>query len=245
MLDVSKIRSREELLREARWLIGKTLGEVTARIRESDKASRALTKGDVGYVIEHGFFGIEKNSKGEPDIPHLGVEVKTCPLKYNATRDRLSIKEPLSLNIINYEEEWKHQDVTQSSFYKKNKTILFVLYLHDRTKDRSSYVIRYVFYWEMDEGVLDELRPDYIHIVQKILQGKAHEIHQGQHQWLTLCPKHNGNYKDPACKISKRPQPFSDVLAEVRAYRLKAAYMNLIVCRQLGKALGRGGWKDD
>jgi DNA mismatch repair endonuclease MutH len=243
LINSQQLKSIDELLEKAKWLEGKTLAEITEAVKKSDNISRVITKGDVGYVVEKGFFGIDKNSETEPDITHLGVEVKTCPLKFNKDRTRLSVKEPLSLNIINYMEEYKNNDITQSSLYKKNKKMLLILYIHDKEKKRSEYIIKYVFLWEMDDKVLNELKPDYMIIINKIREGKAHEIHQKNNKFLTLCPKHSGHFKDPTCKKSKRPQPFSDKPAEVRAFRLKNKYMNLIISRKLGKEFTKGGWK--
>jgi len=242
-INLTKIKEDSSLLYESKWLEGKTLNQITKEIKDSDTLSRVLTKGNVGYVIEKGFFGIDKNSSGEADISKLGVEIKTSPLKYNKKKDRLSVKEPLSLNIINYFDEVNTKDIIDSSLYKKNKKILFILYLHDG-KNRSEYLIKHVFLWKMDNLVLNELRPDYNLIVEKIKQGRAHEIHQTEHKYLTLCPKHNGTFKDPNDSKSKRPQPFSDKPAEVRAFRLKNKYMNLIITRALGKKLLKNGWID-
>lgn len=244
-IDVRKIKSVSELVKRAKWLEGKTLAQVTEAIKKSDRASRVQTKGHVGYVIEKGFFGIEMNSASEPDIKILAVEVKTCPLKFNKQRDRLSVKEPLSLNIINYMEEFKNNDITESSLYKKNKDMLLVLYIHDKKKKRSQYVIKHVLLWKMDDRVLDELRPDYKIIIDMIRQGKAHMIHQKANRYLTLCPKHSGTFKDPKDKISKRKQPFSNIPAETRAFRLKSIYMNIVISRLLDKQLGKGGWSVD
>lgn len=169
--------------------------------------------------------------------------MKTCPLKFNKDRNKLSVKEPLSLNLINYMEEYKKNDIKESSLYKKNRKMLLVLYIHEEERKRSEYLIKHVFLWKMDETVLNELRPDYTIIINKIRDGKAHEIHQKDNKYLTLCPKHSGNFKDPNCKKSKRIQPFSDKPAEVRAFRLKNRYMNTIISRQLGKPLEKGGWK--
>jgi len=242
-IDLSKINSEKQLLEKAKWLEGKTLGEIKKEIRDSDTLSRVLTKGDVGYVIEKGFFGIDKNSLAGADIHTLGIEIKTNPLKYNKSRTMLSVKEPLSLNIINYFDEVKTEDIKESALYRKNKKILFILYIHDKSLNRSDYLIKYVFLWEMDEKVLAELRPDYKLIVDKIKQGNAHEIHQYEHKYLTICPKHNGTFKDPKDMRSKRPQPFSDRPAEIRAFRLKNGYVNLIISRALGKTLEKkGGW---
>ena len=112
--DITKIKTKEELIEKASWLIGKNLDNINKAIQESDESSRVLTKGDVGYIIEHGFFGINKNSGANPDIEHLGIEIKTCPLKYNKDKPKLSIKEPLSLNIINYGEEDSNQNLKDS-----------------------------------------------------------------------------------------------------------------------------------
>lgn len=241
-INLSKISTDKQLIKKAKWLEGKTLKEIARAIISSDKSSRVKTKGNVGYVIEKGFFGIEKNSDANPDIEHLGIEIKTCPLMYNSDRTLLSVKEPLSLNIINYMEEYKHKNLKESSIYKKNHKILFVLYIHEKSKPRSKYRIKYVFLWKMNNKVLSELENDYQLILAKIRAGEAREIHQDQHKYLTLCPKHSGTFKDPNCKKSKRPQPFNTLPAEVRGFRLKNSYMDIIITKALGKKLVKGGW---
>jgi DNA mismatch repair protein MutH len=241
--DITKIKTVPELVKRAKWLEGKTLVQVGEEIKKADPSSRVLTKGSVGHIIEKGFFGISKNSDANPDIVHLGVELKSTPLNYNKSRTKISVKEPLSLNIINYIKEVKNNNIKESSLYKKNKKILFLVYLHDSRKPRSEYIILKVFLWKMDDRVLEELESDYNLIVGKIRQGKAHEIHQGEHNYLTICPKHNGKFKDPSCKRSKTKQPFSDEPAEIRAFRLKNRYMNKILAKAFHKELSKGGWK--
>jgi len=238
------IKTPEELLKLAKTLEGKTLKEIHQKIKDEDEDSRVTTKGSVGYQIEKEFFGIDKNCLAGPDFQSLGIELKTCPLKYNKDRTRLALKEPLSLNIINYEKEVKHSCLKESALYKKNKQILFIFYIHDKDKKRSEYLIKYVFLWEIDDSVVDELEPDYFLILDKIREGEALDIHQYQHKYLTLCPKHSGKFKDPGCNKSKRTQPFSNSLAEIRAFRLKNSYMNLVVSRHLNKELKHGGWEE-
>lgn len=232
--DIEEIPNIEELIKEAKWLEGKTLNEIHASMHNSDKASRVTTKGAVGYLIEKGFFGIKMNSDSAPDIKHLGVEIKTCPLRYLVDGKTLRVKEPLSLNIINYHKEI-HKSIKDSSLYKKNRKILFVFYIHDENINRSDYIIKYVFLWEISPEVISELQPDYTLIVDMIKRGKAHEIHQYQHTYLTICPKHSGTFKNPSCTKSKTTQPFSTSPAEVRAYRLKNSYVNKIIERYLEK----------
>jgi len=232
-LNINDIHSVNELVSIAQKdLEGKTLLEIAVWINESDLISRVITKGEVGYLIEDGYFGIKANSSSIPDIKHLGVEIKTCPLTYK-NDGKLRVKEPVSLNMINYNEEVEKKKIIDSSLYKKNKNILFVFYIHDESKKRSEYLIKYVFLWGIDSTVISDLEPDYQLILEKIRNGIAHQIHQSDHKWLTICPKHNGCFKDPLCTKSKTTQPFSNIPAEKRAFRLKNAYMNIIIRRYL------------
>jgi len=234
-LNLKKIKTVKELEKQTRKdLEEKTLIDVVFSVVDSDDVDRVLSKAGVGYVIEDGYFGISKNSTAGADIEHLGVELKTSPLKLLKS-GRLTVKEPLSLNIINYREESKNKNIRDSSLYKKNKNILFVWYVHDKSVPRSEYLIKYVFVWEMTEEVLDELNDDYLKILEYIKKGEAHNIHQKQHKYLTLCPKHNGKFKDATCSKSKTVQPFSDKSAEVRAFRLKNRYMIKVIQRYLLK----------
>jgi DNA mismatch repair protein MutH len=234
VIDLSNIKTAEELEEIAkRDLEGKTLAQVAAKVAESDSVSRVLSKAGVGYVVEEGYFGLQKNNSAAPDLAALGVEIKTSPLKMGKD-GKLRVKEPLSLNIINYNAEHKSKDIKESSLYKKNRKILFVWYIHDEGV-RSGYIIKYVFLWEMGAAVRAELEPDYQAILDMIRQGKAHHIHQYQHKYLTLCPKHGGTFKDPNDKKSKTTQPFSKAPAEIRAFRLKNSYMNMVIRRYLAK----------
>lgn len=235
ILNLSKIKTPEELETIAKTdLEGKTLKEIAEWINQSDFTSRVHSKGAVGYVVEEGYFGLKKNSTAGPDIAHLGVEVKTSPLKIGKD-GKLRVKEPLSLNIINYTEEVKNKNIRESSFFRKNKKTLFIWYIHNPSNMRSEYVIKYVFLWDMDKDVINELESDYEAILTKIRDGKAHNIHQSDHKYLTLCPKHNGEFKNPTDGKSKTKQPFSTEPAEIRAFRLKNSYMNIVIQRYLSK----------
>ena len=234
VLDLSRIKTAKELEERAKKdLEGKTLAQIADWVSKSDGTSRVLSKASVGYVVEEGYFGMGKNNNAEPDLAALGVELKTSPLKMGGD-GKLRVKEPLSLNIINYTQESKNKDLRDSSLYKKNRKILFVWYVHDDGL-RSEYVIKYVFLWEMTPDVLAELEPDYDAILEMIRKGEAHHIHQHQHKYLTLCPKHGGVFRDPNDRKSKTKQPYSDAPAEIRAFRLKNSYMNLVIHRYLSK----------
>lgn len=232
VIDLNNIKTAEELEKIAKHdLEGKTLQQIMKSITDSDSTSRVSSKAGVGYVIEEGYFGIKRNNTAGPDLEKLGIEIKTSPLKLGKD-GKLRVKEPLSLNIINYNEEYKNKTIKQSSLYKKNKKILFVWYIH--TGDlRSEYVVKYVFLWEISDKVIEELNEDYQLILEHIRKGEAHHIHQYQHKNLTLCPKHGGTFKDPKDRKSKTSQPFSHAPAEIRAFRFKNSYMNAIIRKYL------------
>jgi DNA mismatch repair protein MutH len=233
LINVKDIKSVDELESIAKkYLENKRLKDVMAEITQSDEVSRVMSKAGVGYVVEEGLFSIPRNNTAGADIEHLDVEIKTSPLTLGKD-GKLRVKEPLSLNIINYNEEYKNEHISKSSLYKKNKTILFVWYIHDKEKPRSEYLIKYVFIWRMDDFVQDELNKDYLLILDKIKSGNAHNIHQSDHEYLTLCPKHGGTFKDPNDRKSKTTQPFSDSPAEIRAFRLKNSYMAKVIRRYL------------
>ncbi|MBP9759318.1 hypothetical protein KBD45_06505 [Candidatus Dojkabacteria bacterium] len=234
-LNLKAIKTDKELVRIAKFdLEGETLREVMESIIESDETSRVLSKAGVGYVIEHGYFGIPRNSTAGADIEHLGIEIKTCSLK-RLKSGKLTVKEPISLNIINYKEEYKNDDIRNSSLFKKNKKILFICYIQDKGLPRSEYIIKYVFLLEMDDEVINEIKDDYKMILDYIKRGDAHNIHQRQHKYLTLCPKHSGTFKDSTCRKSKTTQPFNQSAAEIRAFRFKHQYMLKIIRRYLAK----------
>ena len=241
MIDVDSIHGIKELIEKAKWLEGKTFEEISREVQQSDRAPRARTKGVAGYLIENGYFGIKKNSDPNPDIKNLGAEIKTCPIKYIASKGIYAVKEPLSLNIINYEEEAKSNSIRESSLYRKNKKILFIFYLYDKSLRRSKWKVKYVFLWDMDQKVIAELEPDYQKIIEKIKRGEAHLIHQTEHRWLTLCPKHVTGRK-----YTKQLPGFPH--AEIRAFRLKSRYVALIITRYLKVPLlefGRVyGWRE-
>ena len=234
-------KTEEEILIMAGELLGRTLSDIQKEIKSHDESSRLTTKGKIGHLIEE-YFDVKINSSSAPDLEHLGIEIKTCPLKYNKNKTRLSVKEAMSLNMVNYHNEVNCEDIINSSLYNKNRKTLIICYIHNPSIPRSEYKIKYVFLFEMTAEILDELRPDYDIILNKIKSGEATDLREKYNTYLTTCPKHSGTFKDSNCKKSKRSQPFSEILAERKAFRFKHKYLNLIISRQLNKKLDKGGW---
>jgi len=178
-------------------------------------------KGNFGQILEKFYFGYEPNSYAEPDFKEVGIELKSSPLKTLKNGDYRS-KERLVLNIINYLEVHK-EDFENSSFWKKNAHLLLVFYLHDKDLYILDYIIKLVDGWQYSNEDLIIIKRDWEFINQKIKDGKAHELSEGDTFYLGACTKGSTAEK------SLRNQPFNEVKAKQRAYSLKQGYVNHII----------------
>lgn len=178
-------------------------------------------KGNFGQILEKFYFGYEPNSDAEPDFKEAGIELKSSPLKTLKNGDFRS-KERLVLNIINYLEVHKEEFET-SSFWKKNAHLLLVFYLHDKDLDLLDYLIKLVDGWQYPNEDLKIIKQDWEFINQKIKDGKAHELSEGDTFYLGACTKGSTALK------SFRDQPFNKEQAKQRAYSLKQGYVNHII----------------
>ena len=180
-------------------------------------------KGKLGQVLEDLYFGYKPNSNAEPDFKEAGVELKTSPLK-NGTNGYTS-KERLVFSIINYEEVHKEAFLT-SNFWRKNKLLLLMFYLHEHEKFELDFIFKIIQLFEFPATDIKIIEDDWLTIITKIKQGKAHEISEGDTLYLGACTK-------GANKTSLRTQPFSEVMAMQRAFSLKSKYLNFIISKAL------------
>src|SRR5690625_74401 len=209
-------RNEEQLLYKAKQAEGKKFGDIDKNGRLVNKKS----KGNLVHVIEESFFGYKINSDKEADFENLGIELKVTPIKKNKNHT-LSAKERLVLNIINYHDEVKCEFKT-SSFWNKNQKLLLMFYLWQPKISRSNYKLIKAYLHSYSEEDLAIIEKDWNFIVNKIKQGKAHELSEGDTNYLGACPK-------GASKKSLRTQPFSNELAMQRAFSLKQSYMTTLV----------------
>ena len=219
-------KDKKSVLDYAKQLKGKTLREVC----NSDILKHKYSgKGNFGQVLEKFYFGYEPNSNAEADFFEAGMELKSTPLKRLKNGEYRS-KERLVLNIINYLEVVNQQFET-SDFWKKNGTLLLIFYLHQANYDLLDYVIKLVDAWKYPTTDLEIIKKDWRLIKQKIEDGKAHELSEGDTFYLGACTK-------GANASSTRNQPFSNVPAKQRAYSLKQGYVNHIIASISTGAIG-------
>jgi len=209
--------NKKSIVAFAKLLKGKSLREICD---ETIIMHNYLGKGNFGQILEKYYFLYEPNSDSKPDFPLAGLELKSTPLKLLKNKEYRS-KERLVLNIINYIDV-VDQKFETSSFWKKNKSILLIFYLHNSGHSILDYIIKLVDEWNITSTDLEIIKRDWEHIKLKIAEGKAHELSEGDTFYLGACTKggKGGNF---------RVQPNSGIPAKQRAYSLKQGYVNHII----------------
>ena len=179
------------------------------------------SKGSLGQLIEKHFFFYDINSKSEADFNEAGIELKVTPYTIKSNGD-LRAKERLVLTIINYMKDYEEENFLKSHVYEKCALMLLVYYLYEPNKERLDYLINYIKLFQFPEEDLEIIKNDYKIIIDKIKNGKAEEISEGDTNYLGACTKGaNAN--------SLRQQPFSNEKAMQRAFCLKNSYMSYIL----------------
>ena len=214
-------QDKQSILMYARELLGKCVHD----LYPDAQYAKAGNKGGLGQRIEEVHFKFSNNSESEPDFKEAGVELKCTPMKLLKDGSMVS-KERLVLNIINYLEEYDKTYAT-SSFTHKNATILLMFYLHLKKVDRFDLLFKIIRLWSIPDEDLKIFMDDWAVIHNKIANGLAHQLSEGDTLYLAACVKGSKGGAD------KRAQKGTDVLADQRAYSIKSAYINHIIVDSL------------
>lgn len=217
----------------AKKLIGKTFADVcdhdditkTMVVRDADnyeeKHENKKRKGGLGELIEERYFHYQTNNDARPDFDKAGVELKVTPYRKNKNGS-LVAKERLILTMIDYFSV-VNEKFEDSHMWQKARLILLVYYLYQQeVKNRLDYKIGYVKLFTPPEQDLKIIEHDFEVIVQKIRNGKAHELSESDTLYLGAAPK-------AATSKDRRKQPFSDELAKPRAFAFKNSYMTYVL----------------
>ena len=210
------IKSAKSIFEYSKGLLGKTLRDFVWENYEPKKG-----KGSLGQMVENIFFLLETNSNPAADFSEAGMELKCTPLK-KSKQDEYLIKERLVCNMINYCEVVK-EDFEHSHFYLKCQLMLLLFYLHQSNSDNLDLEFIFSVLWKLPEKDLLIIRHDYEVIINKIKQGKAHELSEGDTMYLGACRK--GQKGESLMKQPNNP----DIDAPRRAFSLKMAYMRTVL----------------
>lgn len=217
--------SEQEITNIIQSALGNSFKEIKDLELEKDEDTK-LQKGSLGNLIEKALFGIEANGESEPDFIDAGIELKVTPYRRNKD-NTLSAKERLVLNMIDYNNEYKNEFET-SHFWFKNNKIQIIWYLHEDNKEKLDFRITHEKLLNLAvSNDLKQIKEDWNKIINKIRQGKAHEISEGDTMYLGACTK-GVNSSDI------RTQPNSDIPAMRRAFCFKSSYMTQLVRKYIG-----------
>jgi hypothetical protein len=220
----------KDIERFAGRLVGSTLseteGEYPVPSSVLDSFISGHSRGSLGNAVEEFYFGIKPEADGTPDFPEAWVELKTTPVK-RVSKGYVA-KERLVLGMIDYIEEAKH-DFETSSFTTKNRNLQLMSYLHEpnntvgRTKFLHSELYAYDDLPAEDRRII---REDWEVINQKIREGRAHELSEGDTLYLAACTK-------SATSANRRPQSGGPP-AKPRAFSYKPSFVNSLRARSMG-----------
>ena len=221
-----RLYNREEIQNISKSILGKSMNDI---LKENDTTAgeqNLSNKGGLGQMVEQLVFGIQTNSDSEPDFMPAGIELKVTP--YKKLKDgKLSAKERLVLNIIDYKSEYKNE-FRSSHFWFKNNTIQLLWYYYEPNKNTKDLKITHEKLLELvNNEDVKQIEEDWNLIIQKIKDGKAHEISEADTMYLGACSK-------VANASSLREQPFNIIPAMQRAFCFKNSYMTQLVRKYIG-----------
>jgi len=234
----SEYKNIDELLAHAKNLEGRRTSEICKFELPAYDAQKQ--KAFFGHQVEE-YLGIEMNTRAEPDVANLGVELKVTGFKSTKRGAGFNAKERLVFGLIDYCDIAKCEHITQLKIWYKIKRILLVVYSYERTMD-----VEYarVVLWEPTEEDIKELQTDYGRLRECVLSGE-HTSGKG-FSALDNFPKHPGKHYSkyrkgnrvgeipPSSEVSKHPK-LKD--AEKRVLGLKNKFLNKIVARLIGADL--------
>lgn len=217
---VYKKDSAESIFAHALLLTGKSLSEV---VNLPENLENLKDRGKLGTLVEKYYFNQQPPNDHNPDFPEAGVELKvTGVLKHKS--GQYVAKERLVLTMINYDhivnESW-----ISNVFYNKCKKMLIMFYQYAREIPvvNRKFVLAPLMY-EIPDADLPVIKSDWEKIQAKVLQGKAHELSEGDTFYLGACRKGSGGTKEKL-----KSQPFSTIGAPGRAFSFKQGYLTRLI----------------
>ena len=213
-----KFKNEEELLEYTKNIVGKTFKEIDSE-HLLDNATLTRQKGLLGHVVETGFYKYPINSDSRADFEELDIELKVTGYIKNKN-GTLRAKERLVLSKIDYN-RIVNETYENSHVLGKCRKMLIIWYEYDPEKEAKDFKITHYQIYDMtrDEKIF---KNDFEIIKGKVLDGKAHELSEGDTSYLGACTKARTS-KD------RTTQPYSDILSKPRAYSLKNGYMTGIL----------------
>lgn len=174
--------SEDALLKRAEQMAGQTLETLAEWVGQDLPEDYLHHKGWTGCMIED-WLGATAGSESEPDFPHLGVELKTVPLKTNGQPKETTFVCTVPIKSIG-RMQWR-----ESSVFKKLAKVLWIPIEGDRSIPIPERRIGMPLLWEMTEEIEVALRQDWEEFAERICLGKIDSITAHQGHFLQIRPK--------------------------------------------------------
>lgn len=212
-----KFKNKEDVHKRALEALGKTVSDLQSEMPEKKASSKSI----YGDAWES-WFKVKKNNSTAQDLKDVGIELKAAGLK--KVRNGITAKERLVLNRINYVEEFKLQNIYDSNFFKKNKTLEIGFYFYEPPKNKTEFIFKSAMQFKFPEKDWLIIKNDWELIHKYIKEGRAHELSGGLTNILEACTK----AKNAIDRVPQHPS-LNAKEAKPRAYALKKSYMSNLV----------------
>ena len=210
----NKFNSIEELMDFTKDIIGKKFKDLDVE----DRLANPRNKGRLGHIVETGFYGYPNNSRAVADFDEIGVELKVSGFLDKPRAGRVP-KERISLSLINYY-DIINEEFEFSNVLFKNEKILMIWYEYEKGKEYGEFEIKDFQLYDMSQD-METIKADWERIRNKIRDGGAHLLSEGDSEILGACTKSSNS-------SIRRDQPNSIEPAKPRAYSLRHAYLKKI-----------------
>ncbi|HTT07743.1 MAG TPA: DNA mismatch repair endonuclease MutH [Gammaproteobacteria bacterium] len=174
--------SEAELLSRARSLAGRTLGEIAAQMHVTLPANLLRHKGVIGESIERAL-GASGGSRPEPDLPALGIEIKTIPVDANGKP-----RESTYLCVVPHGDQhslsWR-----DSLVYRKLARVLWVPIESAHGVELKDRRVGQAILWSPTAEEEQQLRTDWEELMEQLALGQTDSVRGVQGTWLQIRPK--------------------------------------------------------
>lgn len=219
-----KYKTSEDVLEKAKGIYSNGYHSFS-EIDINNRLNSTGNKGNLGQIVEEGWFEIDVNSRHEKDFPAANLELKVIPYIRKTNGSRTG-KERLVVSMINYFNEAQINSFEESSFWLKADQILIMTYEHKYGFPKKDYYIDNAKIFVIPPNDLRIIKNDWKIIHDYIVDGRAHELSESLTNYLGACTKG----ADSSILVA---QPNSDIPAKPRAYSLKGSYISYLIQQSL------------
>lgn len=173
---------REALLERARRLGGLRIAELARRLGLETPADQRRHKGFVGRLVERAL-GVDASHRAGPDLPALGVEIKTLPVNAHGVPTESTFVCRVHLAEAQ-QAEWE-----TSALRHKLGCVLWLPVEAERRIPLAERRLGSALLWSPSEAQWDGLRADWVELMGRLGHGDLESLSGHVGQWLQVRPK--------------------------------------------------------